>query len=59
MSEVKIKKLSIDKINFFDIDGVLELKSRKLKFQFPVEFLAYLDGMKKESNIETNIMENY
>lgn len=59
MSEVKIKKLSIDKINFFDIDGVLELKSRKLKFQFPVEFLVYLDGMKKESNIETNIMENF
>lgn len=48
MSEVKIKKLSINKINFFYIDGVLDLKSRKLKFQFPVELINYLDGMKKK-----------
>ena len=59
MSNLKIKKLSINKINFFYIDGVLDLKSRKLKFQFPVELINYLDGMKKKSNIETNIMENF
>ena len=40
MYEINIKKLSINKIDFLKINGNIDLKSRKLKFDISFEDLS-------------------